>query len=54
MNSHAPSVAAGEPALPGHWATEVDPFTTDIGLVFLEVDPEALRLLEEFGERISV
>jgi hypothetical protein len=28
----------------------VDSFTTDIGLVFHEVDPEALRLLEEFGE----
>jgi hypothetical protein len=33
------------------WATEVDPLTTDIGLSFLEVDPEALRLLEEFGDR---
>jgi len=32
------------------WATEVDPLTTDIGLVFLEVDPEALRLLEDFEE----
>lgn len=30
------------------WATEVDPLTTDIGLAFLEVDPEALRLLEDF------
>jgi len=32
------------------WATEIDSFTTDIGLAFLEVDPDALRLLEEFGE----
>jgi hypothetical protein len=39
-------VAVGEVS----WATEVDSFTTDIGLVFHEVDPEALRLLEEFGE----
>jgi hypothetical protein len=31
-------------------ATEVDSFTPDIGLVFHAVDPEALRLLEEFGE----
>jgi hypothetical protein len=37
-------VAVGQVA----WATEIDPLTTDIGLVFLEVDPEALRLLEEF------
>jgi hypothetical protein len=33
------------------WATEVDPLTLDIGLIFLEVDPEALRLLEDFEER---
>ncbi len=39
-------VAVGEVS----WAIEVDSFTTDIGLVFLEVDPEALRLLAEFGE----
>jgi hypothetical protein len=39
-------VAVGQVA----WATEVDPITTDIGLVFLEVDDEALRLLAEFGE----
>ena len=40
-------VAVGEVA----WATEVDPLTLDIGLIFLEVDPEALRLLEDFEER---
>jgi hypothetical protein len=33
------------------WATEIDPLTLDIGLIFLEVDPEALRLLEEFEAR---
>lgn len=42
-------VAVGEVT----WATEVDSFTIDIGLSFLEVDPEALRLLEEFGEPIA-
>jgi hypothetical protein len=40
-------VAVGQVA----WATEVDPLTIDIGLSFLEVDPEALRLLEDFEER---
>lgn len=29
------------------WATEVDPFTLDVGLEFIEVDPVALSLLEE-------
>ena len=29
------------------WATEVDPFTLDVGLEFVEVDPIALTLLEE-------
>lgn len=29
------------------WATEVDPFTIDVGLEFSEVDPVALSLLEE-------
>jgi hypothetical protein len=32
------------------WATEVDPITADVGLEFIEVDGEALRLLEEFGD----
>ena len=38
----------------GHvvWATETDPITTDIGLEFLEIDPEALRLIEETLEVI--
>lgn len=29
------------------WATEVDPFTLDVGLEFAEVDPVALTILEE-------
>ena len=30
------------------WATEVDPITTDVGLEFLEIDPTALELLQEW------
>ena len=29
------------------WATDVDPITLDVGLEFIEIDPLALRLLEE-------
>jgi len=29
------------------WATEVDVITTDVGIEFIEIDPSALRLLEE-------
>ena len=29
------------------WATEVDAFTTEVGLEFLEIDPLALEMLEE-------
>lgn len=29
------------------WATELDAFTTDVGLEFLEIDPQAHRLLEK-------
>ncbi len=29
------------------WAIDMDPITMDIGLEFLEIDPVALRLLEE-------
>ena len=32
------------------WATETDPITLDIGLQFLDIDPEALRLIEETAE----
>jgi len=29
------------------WATESDPFRTEVGLEFIEVDPSALELLDE-------
>jgi hypothetical protein len=29
------------------WATEMDPITTDVGIEFIEIDPVALRLMEE-------
>ena len=29
------------------WATEMDPITTDVGIEFLEIDPAALRVIEE-------
>jgi len=29
------------------WATETDAITTDVGIEFIEIDPGALRLLEE-------
>lgn len=29
------------------WATEMDPITTDVGIEFVEIDAEAVRLLEE-------
>jgi hypothetical protein len=32
------------------WATEIDPITLDVGIEFLEIDPEGLRILEEGGE----
>lgn len=35
------------------WATELDPITLDVGLEFLEIDPLALRLLDEFSDRPS-
>ncbi len=33
----------------GHviWATELDPLTTDVGIEFIEIDPMALRILED-------
>ena len=33
------------------WATDLDPITMDIGIEFVEVDPRAARLLEEFAEQ---
>ncbi len=32
------------------WATETDPITVDVGLEFIEIDPVALRLLEESSD----
>ena len=29
------------------WATELDPLTTEVGIEFVEIDPMALRILEE-------
>ena len=31
------------------WATEMDPITTDVGLEFIEIEPTALRLLDELA-----
>jgi hypothetical protein len=33
------------------WATELDPLTTEVGLEFLQIDSDALRLLEDFADR---
>jgi len=33
------------------WSTELDPITLDVGLEFLEIDPVALRLLDEYTDR---
>ena len=32
------------------WATDVDPITQEIGIEFHEIDPEAVRLLDEATE----
>lgn len=29
------------------WATDIDPITVEVGLSFLEIDPQALEMLEE-------
>ena len=36
-------VAVGEVA----WATELDPITMDVGVLFVEIDPSAQRLLDD-------
>ncbi len=36
------------------WATEMDPITTDVGIEFLEIDPEVLKLLEEASGAASL
>ncbi len=33
-----------------NWATELDALTLEVGLEFNEIDPEALRILEETSE----
>lgn len=33
------------------WATELDPLTLEVGLEFLEIDSDALRLLEDYTDR---
>ena len=33
------------------WATDLDPLTTEVGLEFLEIDPDALRLLDDYADR---
>jgi len=35
------------------WATEMDPITTDVGIEFLEIDPDMLRLIEEVSGEAS-
>jgi hypothetical protein len=29
------------------WSTEMDPITMDVGLEFISIDPEAVRLLDD-------
>ncbi len=29
------------------WSTEIDPLTLDVGLEFIEIDPEAVELLDD-------
>ena len=33
-----------------NWATELDALTLEVGLEFNEIDPEALRIIEEISE----
>ena len=36
------------------WATEMDPITTDVGIEFIEIDPMALRLMDELQAQEEV
>jgi len=36
------------------WATEMDPITLDVGLEFLEIDPDALRLIEDLANETTI
>jgi len=40
---HQTVVALGRVA----WSTEIDPMTLDVGLEFVEIDPEAIGLLDD-------
>ena len=36
------------------WATETDPLATEIGLEFVEIDPAAVRWLEEYESEVAL
>jgi hypothetical protein len=36
------------------WSTEIDPITMDVGLEFIEIDPEAARMIEEITSEDGV
>lgn len=36
------------------WATDTDPISTEVGIEFIEIDPIALRLLDESAEPIEI
>jgi hypothetical protein len=36
------------------WATDMDPITTDVGIEFLEIDPDVLRLLEDLANEATL
>ena len=35
------------------WATEIDPITLDVGLEFIDIDPDALRMIEDATESFT-
>jgi hypothetical protein len=36
------------------WATETDPITMDVGIEFLEIDPQVLRLIEDLANEATL
>ena len=36
------------------WATEIDAFTVDVGLEFIDIDPDALRMVQEATSDIEL
>jgi hypothetical protein len=36
------------------WCTEIDPITMDVGLEFIEIDPEAARIIEDMTSEEGV